>query len=66
MTPTDERKQTLKALWLTDRGEFLEVYRRVVGQSAGYAGPMSVASMIDRIIERETPEVRLGDEASAR
>ena len=60
MTPTDERRLALKALWLSDRGEFLEEYRRVVGEGAGHSAPMSVAKMIDRIIERETSEGRLG------
>jgi hypothetical protein len=60
MFKIEERRLALKALWLMDRGEFLEEYRRVVGEGAGRSGPISMASMIDRIIERETSESRLG------
>ena len=60
MGKIEERRLALKALWLMDRGAFLEEYRRVVGEGAGRSVPMSMASMIDRIIERETSESRLG------
>ena len=58
MNPVDERKRVLKALWLLDRGEFLAQYRRITGESAGFAAPMSLASMIARILERETAKGR--------
>ena len=60
MGKIEERRLALKALWLIDRGQFLEEYRRVVGEGAGRSAPMSMASMIDGIIERETSDGRLG------
>jgi hypothetical protein len=59
MTTVDARRSQLETLWRTDRGDFLAEYRRVVGGPPDGPG-MSPASMIDRIIERESSEGRLG------
>jgi len=61
MSKIDARRLQLETLWRTDRGAFLAEYRRVIGEPPGSGGgPVSMASMIDRIIEREASEGRLG------
>ena len=56
----DERRLQLEMLWRNNRGDFLAEYRRVVGETAGVSGRISVKAMIDRIIEREASEGRIG------
>jgi hypothetical protein len=61
MKTFEARRLQLETLWRTNRGDFLAEYRRVVGAPPGSGGrPMSMASMIDRIIEREASEGRPG------
>jgi hypothetical protein len=55
-----ERRLPLETLWRSDRGDFLAEYRRVVGESPGSSSGISVAAMIDRIIDREASEGLLG------
>jgi hypothetical protein len=56
MASTEIRRAQLKTLWRENRGDFLAEYRRVVGEPPGSSTAMSVASMIDRILEREAAE----------
>jgi hypothetical protein len=60
LASTDARRLQLETLWRSDRGDFLAEYRRVVGESPGSSAALSKVSMIDRIIERESSEERLG------
>ena len=60
MATNEARRLQLKTLWRSDRGDFMAEYRRVVGESPGSSTAMSLASMIDRIIEREPSEGPLG------
>jgi len=55
----EARRIQLETLWREDRGDFLVEYRRVVGEPPGGPG-VTLVSMIDRIIEREASEGRLG------
>jgi len=59
MGTIDERRLQVETLWRSERGDFLAEYRCVVGETPNEPG-MSMASMIDRIIEREASEGRLG------
>jgi hypothetical protein len=59
MAITDARRLQLETLWRSDRGDFLAEYRRVVGGPPEGPG-LSLASMIDRILERESSDGRLG------
>ena len=56
---SETRRLQLKTLWRSDRGDFLAEYRRVVGGPPNGPG-LSLSSMIDRIIERESSEGRSG------
>jgi hypothetical protein len=59
MATVDARRLQLKTLWRSDRGDFMAEYRRVVGGPPDGPG-VSLSSMIDRIIERESSEGPLG------
>jgi hypothetical protein len=59
MTTSEARRLQLKAMWRSDRGDFMAEYRRVVGGPPNGRG-LSLSSMIDRIIERESSEGQLG------
>jgi hypothetical protein len=59
MTKSEARRLQLKALWRSERGDFMAEYRRVVGGPPNGPG-LSLLSMIDRIIERESSDGRLG------
>jgi hypothetical protein len=61
MSKIDARRLQLETLWRTDRSPFLAEYRRVIGEPPGSGGsPMSMASMIDRIIAHEAKVGRQG------
>ena len=59
MDTSEARRLQLKALWRSDRGDFMAEYRRVVGGPPDGPG-LSLSLMIDRIIERESSAGRLG------
>ena len=49
----DQRRTQLEQLWLDNRYDFLSEYRRIVGQPQNDP-TMSLKSIIERIIERES------------
>ena len=59
MATNEVRRLQRNSLRRSDRGDFMAEYRRVVGESPDGPG-MSLPSMIDRIIERESSEGPLG------
>ena len=60
MSKIDARRLQLETLWRTNRADFLAEYRRVLGEPPGSSAPMSMASMIDRIIAHEAKVGRQG------
>jgi hypothetical protein len=53
MPSIEARRLQLETLWRTNRSAFLDEYRRVVGAPPDGPG-MSMATMIEKIIQRES------------